>query len=84
MRKSKCLFIQQILVEYLLYVPGPILGSGVIATNQSVSAMFILEPVSKSIVLLDIEMKKAKEGKGSEQGGMWGHGCFRCIARWAL
>lgn len=68
----------------MLYVPGPILGSGGIVTNQSVSAMFILEPVNKSIVLLNIEMKKAKEGKGSEQGGMWGHGCCRYIVRWAL
>ena len=44
--------------------------------------MFILEPVSKSIILLDIEMKKANEGKRCEQGGMWGHGCFRCAVRW--
>ena len=56
MGKTQCLFIQQIFIEHLLYVPGPILGSGDTATNQSgkILSCLILESVSRSTVILDI------------------------------
>lgn len=73
MGKSQRLFVQQMLIEHLLHVPGPITGSEDIEINESGKILPCVVPKkgTKSILNIDKCHGESKQGRGrvSKEGG---------------